>query len=140
MGARILQIMDQVILSLHVIYHVEKTVKPLKSGENVVTSEHNNNGPQKRSGGDRERKYHLEHAQKGGSEAGMKRVVSNMAGVVLEFLVKQGEEISIDQDVVMLESMKMQIPVQSTVAGTVKAIRVNEGDFVDDGDILLEVE
>ncbi len=70
----------------------------------------------------------------------MKRVVSNMAGVVLEFLVKQGEEISIDQDVVMLESMKMQIPVQSTVAGTVKAIRVSEGDFVDDGDILLEVE
>ena len=36
----------------------------------------------------------------------MKSVVSNMAGVVLEFLVKQGEEISIDQDVVMLESMK----------------------------------
>ena len=70
----------------------------------------------------------------------MKSVVSNMAGVVLEFLVKQGEEISIDQDVAMLESMKMQIPVQSTVAGTVKAIRVNEGDFVDDGDILLEVE
>jgi acetyl-CoA carboxylase biotin carboxyl carrier protein len=70
----------------------------------------------------------------------MKSVVSNMAGVVLEFLVKQGEEISVDQDVVMLESMKMQIPVQSMVAGTVKAIKVHEGDFVDDGDILLEVE
>src|SRR6266481_5070701 len=55
---------------------VEKTVKLLKPGENVVTPEHNNNGPQKRSGGDRERKYHLEQAQKGGSEAGMKRVVS----------------------------------------------------------------
>ncbi len=106
----------------------------------MVTSEHNNNGPQKRSGGDRERKYYLEQAHEGGSEAGMKSVVSNMAGVVLEFLVKQGEEISVDQDVVMLESMKMQIPVQSTVAGTVKAIRVHEGDFVDDGDILLEVE
>ena len=70
----------------------------------------------------------------------MKRVVSNMAGVVLEFLVKPGEKISIDQDVVMLESMKMQIPVQSTVNGIVKAIKVNEGDFVDDGDVLLEVE
>ena len=70
----------------------------------------------------------------------MKRVVSNMAGVVLEFLVKQGEEISIDQDVVMLESMKMQIPVQSTVDGIVKAIKVNEGDFVDEGAVLLEVE
>ncbi len=70
----------------------------------------------------------------------MKRIVSNMAGVVLEFLVKPGEKISIDQDVVMLESMKMQIPVQSTVNGIVKAIKVNEGDFVDDGDVLLEVE
>ena len=70
----------------------------------------------------------------------MKHVVSNMAGVILEFLVKPGEKITVDQDVVMLESMKMQIPVQSTVNGTVIAIKVNEGDFVDDGDVLLEVE
>ena len=72
--------------------------------------------------------------------AGMKRVVSNMAGVVLEFLVKPGEKISVDQDVVMLESMKMQIPVQSTIEGTVKEIKVHEGDFVDDGDVLLVIE
>lgn len=70
----------------------------------------------------------------------MKRIVSNMAGVVVEFLVKPGETISVDQDVVMLESMKMQIPVQSTVEGKVKTLKVNEGDFVDDGDVLLEVE
>lgn len=63
-----------------------------------------------------------------------------MAGVVLEFLVKPGEQISIDQDVVMLESMKMQIPIQSTVNGTVKALKASEGDFVDDGDVLIEVE
>lgn len=70
----------------------------------------------------------------------MKRIVSNMAGVVLELLVKSGDRVEVDQDVVMLESMKMQIPVQSTAAGTVKTIKVNEGDFVDDGDVLLEVE
>ena len=70
----------------------------------------------------------------------MKRVVSNMAGVILEFLVKPGEKIYVDQDVVMLESMKMQIPVQSTVDGIVKTIKVNEGDFVDEGAVLLEVE
>ena len=80
------------------------------------------------------------HTQKGGKRARMKRVVSNMAGVVLEFLVKPGEQIAVDQDVVMLESMKMQIPVQSMVSGIVKAIKVSEGDFVDDGDVLLEVE
>jgi len=70
----------------------------------------------------------------------MKRIVSNMAGVVLEFLVKPGDKITVDQDVVMLESMKMQIPIQSTVDGVVKTIKVNEGDFVDDGDVLIEVE
>jgi acetyl-CoA carboxylase biotin carboxyl carrier protein len=70
----------------------------------------------------------------------MKRIVSNMAGVVLEFLVKPGEMVIVDQDVVMLESMKMQIPIQSPVAGVVKTIKVNEGDFVDDGDVLIEVE
>ncbi len=70
----------------------------------------------------------------------MKRVVSNMAGVVLEFLEKLGDVVEVDQDVVMLESMKMQIPVQSPVKGTVKALKVSEGDFVDDGDVLLEVE
>jgi len=63
-----------------------------------------------------------------------------MAGVVLEFLVKQGDKVEVDQDVVMLESMKMQIPVQSTVNGTVKTVKVSEGDFVDDGDVLLEIE
>ena len=70
----------------------------------------------------------------------MKRVLSNMAGVVLEFLVKPGEQIAVDQDVVLIESMKMQIPIQSMVNGTVKAIKVIEGDFVDEGDVLLEVE
>jgi acetyl-CoA carboxylase biotin carboxyl carrier protein len=70
----------------------------------------------------------------------MKRILSNMAGVVLEFLVMPGEKIVVDQDVIMLESMKMQIPIQSTVAGVVKTIKVNEGDFVDDGDVLMEVE
>ena len=70
----------------------------------------------------------------------MKRVVSNMAGVILEFLVKPGEAVAVDQDVVMLESMKMQIPVQTTVAGTVKALKVSEGDFVNDGDTIMEIE
>ena len=75
-----------------------------------------------------------------GIEQAMKRVVSNMAGVILEFLVKPGDAVEVDQDVVMLESMKMQIPVQSTAAGTVKALKVSEGDFVNDGDIILEIE
>ena len=63
-----------------------------------------------------------------------------MAGVILEFLVNPGDMVAVDQDVVMLESMKMQIPVQSTVAGIVKTFKVNECDFVDDGDTIMEIE
>jgi acetyl-CoA carboxylase biotin carboxyl carrier protein len=70
----------------------------------------------------------------------MKKVLSNMAGVVLEYLVQPGEQISVDQDVVMLESMKMQIPVQSTVNGVVKRFKVEVGEFVNEGDVLIEVE
>lgn len=70
----------------------------------------------------------------------MKLIRSNMAGLVLEFLVQLGETVTVDQDVVMLESMKMQIPIQATANGVVRAVKVNAGDFVDDGDILLELE
>ncbi len=70
----------------------------------------------------------------------MKQIRTNMAGLVLEFLVQPGETVAVDQDVVMLESMKMQIPVQATAGGVVRTIKVNAGDFVDDGDVLLEVE
>src|SRR5258708_33522743 len=97
------------------------TQRPLlKTAENVVTSKHNRNGPKQRGGGKRGMRKHGRPTQKGGNRASMKRVLSNMAGVVLEYLVKPGEQIAVDQDVVMLESMKMQIPVQSTVNGTVK--------------------
>ncbi|TKI88416.1 biotin/lipoyl-binding protein, partial [Bacillus wiedmannii] len=44
------------------------------------------------------------------------------------------------QDVVILESMKMEIPIISEEAGTVMKINVQEGDFVNEGDVLLEIE
>lgn len=70
----------------------------------------------------------------------MKEIKANKAGLVVEFLVQPGETIIVHQDVVMLESMKMYIPVQSSAAGLVTRIRAKEGDVVNDGDILLEVD
>ncbi len=60
-----------------------------------------------------------------------------MAGIVLEILVKPGDAISDGQDVVILESMKMQLPVPSNEVGTVSEVKVNAGDFVNEGDILM---
>jgi acetyl-CoA carboxylase biotin carboxyl carrier protein len=44
------------------------------------------------------------------------------------------------QDVVILESMKMEIAVQADMDARVKAVKVSEGAFVDEGNILLELE
>jgi acetyl-CoA carboxylase biotin carboxyl carrier protein len=73
-------------------------------------------------------------------EALMKQISSMMAGMVIEILVKAGDEINDGMDVVILESMKMQLPVAADQSGKVKAIKVTTGDFVNEGDALLELE
>ncbi len=63
-----------------------------------------------------------------------------MAGVVIEILVKPGQAVSDGMDVALLESMKMQLPVQSEETGVVKEIKVAPGDFVNEGDLLMTLE
>lgn len=70
----------------------------------------------------------------------MKEITANMAGTVLNVMVTAGESVSAGQEVLMLESMKMEIPVESQDAGTVAEIKVNIGDFVNEGDVLLVLE
>lgn len=70
----------------------------------------------------------------------MKEIASMMAGVVLEILVKPGDDVTDGMDVAILESMKMQLPVASDKAGKVKEVKVNTGDFVNEGDLLLVLD
>ncbi|WML52501.1 acetyl-CoA carboxylase biotin carboxyl carrier protein subunit [Neobacillus sp. PS3-12] len=70
----------------------------------------------------------------------MSEVVASMAGNVWKVLVEVGDQIEEDQDVVILESMKMEIPIAAEFDGTVKEVKVNEGDFVNEGDIILVIE
>jgi acetyl-CoA carboxylase biotin carboxyl carrier protein len=70
----------------------------------------------------------------------MKEITASMAGTVLQVLVSTGEEIGADQVVVMLESMKMEIPIESQVVGKVLEVRVSIGDFVNEDDVLLVLE
>jgi acetyl-CoA carboxylase biotin carboxyl carrier protein len=70
----------------------------------------------------------------------MKQITANMAGTVISVLVNEGDEVQAGADVVMLESMKMEVPVTSEVSGKVTAIKVNSGDFVNEGDVLIELE
>jgi acetyl-CoA carboxylase biotin carboxyl carrier protein len=67
----------------------------------------------------------------------MKQVNAMMAGTVVEVLVKPGDDVAEGQDVVILESMKMQLPVQSEISGKVKEVKVGAGDFVNEGDAVI---
>jgi len=67
-------------------------------------------------------------------------IASPMAGTVSHILVHVGETITPGQDVVILESMKMEIAIQADADGKVRTIRVSEGEFVDEGTVLIEVE
>ncbi|MGG3926372.1 biotin/lipoyl-binding carrier protein [Metabacillus fastidiosus] len=67
----------------------------------------------------------------------MKEIKANITGVVLYMYVKEGDYVQAGQEPVILESMKMEIPVESEMSGTVVQIKVNVGDFVNEGDVLI---
>lgn len=70
----------------------------------------------------------------------MVEVKAMMAGNVWKIVVSVGDEVEEDQDIVILESMKMEIPIPTEEAGTVKEIKVAEGDFVNEGDVIAIIE
>lgn len=70
----------------------------------------------------------------------MALVKASMAGTVWKVLVKEGEEVTAGQDVVILESMKMEIPIIAEEDGTVKRILAAEGDFINVDDELVEID
>ncbi|MFJ7508909.1 acetyl-CoA carboxylase biotin carboxyl carrier protein subunit [Peribacillus simplex] len=67
-------------------------------------------------------------------------VLSNMSGSVWKIVVNKGDKVSANQEVVILESMKMEIPITATSEGEVEEIIVNEGDFISDGDVILKLK
>lgn len=67
------------------------------------------------------------------------RILSNMAGTLLEVTVKVGDTVKVGQDVFILESMKMEVPIASSVAGKVAAILKAKGDFVNEGEPVIEI-
>ena len=66
-------------------------------------------------------------------------VKSPLPGVILDIYVKVGDTIAAGQKVMMLEAMKMENNIESDAAGVVKAINVNKGDSVLQGDVLLQI-
>jgi acetyl-CoA carboxylase biotin carboxyl carrier protein len=65
------------------------------------------------------------------------RVRSEIAGSVWKIEVGVGAMVAAEDTLVILESMKMEIPVVAPGPGTVREIRVSEGDLIAEGDIVV---
>lgn len=69
----------------------------------------------------------------------MELVKAQMAGTVYEVHVKEGDSVSKGHVVIVLESMKMEIPHETSLDGIVNKIFVTEGDFVEEDELLVEL-
>jgi biotin carboxyl carrier protein len=66
----------------------------------------------------------------------MAEVRSEMVANVWKVLVKTGDRVAAGDPLVILESMKMEIPVEAPEAGTIKQVEVQEGGVVQEGDVI----
>ena len=66
-------------------------------------------------------------------------VVAELVAAVLKVEVGVGDHVVADDPVVILESMKMEIPVLAEVPGLVSEVIVSDGDVVNDGDPLVVI-
>ena len=67
-------------------------------------------------------------------------VKSQIKAVVWKVLKETGDTVKIDDEIVILESMKMEIPISSEFNGKIKSIEVSEGDEVDEGQVVAIIE
>ena len=65
---------------------------------------------------------------------------SQIKAIVWKVLKETGDTVKIDDEIVILESMKMEIPISSEFNGKIKSIEVSEGDEVDEGQIVAILE
>ncbi len=67
-------------------------------------------------------------------------VTAHITGTVWKIEVKVGEAVSSGQPCVIIESMKMEMPVEAPCAGKVESIVCKEGQAVSEGDVLLTLD
>jgi len=67
------------------------------------------------------------------------QVLAELVGNVLRVEVQPGDTVSSSDTLVILESMKMEIPVHAERGGTVTSVAVTAGDVVSEGDLLVEL-
>lgn len=67
-------------------------------------------------------------------------VKAELAGNLWKIVVQEGQAVAADETLMILESMKMEIPITAPRRGTVKNIAVREGETVQEGQLLVQIE
>ena len=67
-------------------------------------------------------------------------VKAHITGVVFQISTKPGDAVAAGDPVIVLESMKMEIPVEAPRAGKVREIKVAEGQTVQEGDTVAVID
>ena len=67
-------------------------------------------------------------------------VRSQIKAIVWKVLKETGDTVKVDDEIIILESMKMEIPISSEVNGIIKSIEVSEGDEVDEDQVVATLE
>ena len=67
-------------------------------------------------------------------------VRSQIKAIVWKVLKETGDVVKIDDEIIILESMKMEIPISSEFNGKIKSIEVSEGDEVDEGQVVAIID
>ena len=68
------------------------------------------------------------------------QIKAELAGNLWKIVVREGQQVRADETLMILESMKMEIPVDALVSGRVTQVNVAEGDSVHDGQLLARIE
>lgn len=86
--------------------------------------------------------FDASHASRSGDDhhGAKDKVTAPMPGKVVKVLVTVGDQVSVRQQLVLVEAMKMENPVVAPAAGTVKRIHVTVGDQVDTEKVLVELD
>ncbi len=70
----------------------------------------------------------------------MSEIIAPMGGKILDVKVKAGDAVNEGDEVVILEAMKMELPVVAEASGTVKEVKCNKGDAVEAEAVLIVLE
>lgn len=73
-------------------------------------------------------------------ETNPNQIGATIPGIIVKFLVKEGEKVEANQPIAVLEAMKMETSVLSSVSGIVEKIYVKEGDQVDSGELIALIK